>query len=64
MALPVITNMDFEWAGQPFVHVEAKPLNTASLDFEFMGQPFVAGVASNNGRTIRPADMFLIFRTW
>jgi hypothetical protein len=37
-----LLTLDYAWLGQPFVHVEAKPLETQTLDYAFRAQPFVA----------------------
>jgi hypothetical protein len=55
MPLPTKTNLetlDIAYLGQPFVQVEAKPLNTQSLDTAYFAQPFSAVSSSNNNLNI------------
>lgn len=44
MSLPSNTDLnslDIAYLGAPFVHVEAKPLDTETLDVTYLGSPFV-----------------------
>ena len=37
-----LASLNIAYLGEPFVHVEAKPLDTETLDVTYLGSPFVA----------------------
>lgn len=47
-----LMTLDFAWRGTPFVHVEAKPINTLTLDYAWKAQPFVCPFAVRHRRVI------------
>lgn len=53
-----LLKMDFTFMGEPFVQVEAKPLDTLNLDYTFMGEPFVAVTDSEVFPAYRMLMMF------
>jgi hypothetical protein len=56
MPLPSSTDLatlDIAHLGAPFVHVEAKPLDSETLDVAYLGAPFVAvGPAAATGLNV------------